>query len=98
GLGTAPIDGQDDLLLPERVLRLVLIGVRVRVRQTSVDRKGKPRGFITEVIQHRVKQLIGKLSVHDGAYFIQPHNPTQLQPSPLEKELVEPAQANVGDE
>ncbi|MGM7340095.1 ribonuclease R, partial [Acinetobacter baumannii] len=70
---------------------------RVRVRQTSVDRKGKPWGFITEVIQHRVKQLIGKLSVHEGEYFIQPNNPNQHQPIPLEKELVEHAKANVGD-
>ncbi|MFP0656300.1 ribonuclease R [Acinetobacter baumannii] len=97
GLGTAHIDGQDDLLLPERELRLVFNGDRVRVRQTSVDRKGKPWGFITEVIQHRVKQLIGKLSVHDGEYFIQPNNPNQHQPIPLEKELVEHAKANVGD-
>ncbi|HAV6040429.1 TPA: ribonuclease R, partial [Acinetobacter baumannii] len=86
-----------DLLLPERELRLVFNGDRVRVRQTSVDRKGKPWGFITEVIQHRVKQLIGKLSVHDGEYFIQPNNPNQHQPIPLEKELVEHAKANVGD-
>lgn len=97
GLGTAHIDGQDDLLLPERELRLVFNGDRVRVRQTSVDRKGKPWGFITEVIQHRVKQLIGKLSVHDGEYFIQPNNPNQHQPIPLEKELVEHAKANIGD-
>ncbi|MGK7732134.1 ribonuclease R, partial [Acinetobacter baumannii] len=97
GLGTAHIDGQDDLLLPERELRLVFNGDRVRVRQTSVDRKGKPWGFITEVIQHRVKQLIGKLSVHEGEYFIQPNNPNQHQPIPLEKELVEHAKANVGD-
>ncbi|MBZ0350846.1 ribonuclease R, partial [Acinetobacter baumannii] len=61
------------------------------------DRKGKPWGFITEVIQHRVKQLIGKLSVHEGEYFIQPNNPNQHQPIPLEKELVEHAKANVGD-
>lgn len=85
------------MLLPERELRLVFNGDRVRVRQTSVDRKGKPWGFITEVIQHRVKQLIGKLSVHDGEYFIQPNNPNQHQPIPLEKELVEHAKANVGD-
>lgn len=85
GLGTAHIDGQDDLLLPERELRLVFNGDRVRVRQTSVDRKGKPWGFITEVLQHRVKQLIGKLSIHEGEYFIQPNNPNQHQPIPLEK-------------
>ncbi|MDO3657584.1 ribonuclease R [Acinetobacter genomosp. 15BJ] len=97
GLGTANIAGQDDILLPERELRLVFNGDRVKVRQTSVDRKGKPWGFISEVVQHRVKQIIGKLSEHEGEYFIQPANPNQHQPITLEKELIEHANAKVGD-
>ena len=70
GLGSAHIDGQNDLLLPERELRLVFNGDRVKVRQTSVDRKGKGWGFITEVTQHRVKQLIGKVAEHEGEFHI----------------------------
>ncbi|ENX38064.1 ribonuclease R [Acinetobacter sp. NIPH 2100] len=97
GLGTANISGQEDVLLPERELRLVFNGDRVKVRQTSVDRKGKPWGFITEVVQHRVKQIIGKLSEHEGEYFIQPSNPNQHQPITLEKELIKHANAKVGD-
>ena len=65
GLGTANIAGQDDVLLPERELRLVFNGDRVKVRQTSVDRKGKAWGFITEVVQRRVKQIIGKVAEHE---------------------------------
>jgi ribonuclease R len=72
GMGTANISGQDDLLLPERELRQVFNGDRVKVRQTSVDRKGKAWGFITEVVQHRVKQVIGKVCQHEGEYFVQP--------------------------
>ncbi|MFH4189059.1 ribonuclease R, partial [Acinetobacter baumannii] len=34
---------------------------------------------------------------HEGEYFIQPNNPNQHQPIPLEKELVAHAKANVGD-
>lgn len=97
GFGSAHIDGQNDLLLPERELRLVFNGDRVKVRQTSVDRKGKAWGFITEVTQHRVKQLIGKLVVHEGEYFLQPSAPNAHQPIPLEKELIEHAQAKVGE-
>ncbi len=97
GLGSAHIDGQTDLLLPERELRLVFNGDRVTVRQSSVDRKGKAWGFITEVLQRRVKQVIGKLNVHDGEYFLQPSAPNAHQPIPLEKELVEHAKVNVGD-
>ncbi|MDD2945186.1 ribonuclease R [Acinetobacter haemolyticus] len=97
GLGSASIADHEDLLLPERELRLVFNGDRVKVRQTSVDRKGKPWGFITEVVQHRVKQIIGKVAVHDGEYFIQPANPNAHQPITLEKELIEHAQVKVGD-
>ncbi|HCO07844.1 MAG TPA: ribonuclease R [Acinetobacter ursingii] len=97
GLGTAHIDGQDDLLLPERELRLVFNGDRVKVRQTSVDRKGKGWGFITEVTQHRVKQLIGKVAEHEGEFHIQPAAPNAHQPIPLEKQLIEHAHAKVGD-
>ncbi|MEQ1369860.1 ribonuclease R [Acinetobacter schindleri] len=97
GMGTANISGQDDLLLPERELRLVFNGDRVKVRQTSVDRKGKAWGFITEVVQHRVKQVIGKVCQHEGEYFVQPASPNAHQPITLEKELIEHAQVKVGD-
>ncbi len=97
GLGIAQVDGQDDLLLPERELRLVFNGDRVKVRQTSVDRKGKPWGFISEVTQRRVKQIIGKVSCYDNEYFVQPSMPNAHQPITLEKELIEHAQIKLGD-
>lgn len=97
GLGSARIDGQNELLLPERELRLVFNGDRVKVRQTSVDRKGKAWGYIEEVTQHRVKQVIGELKEHEGEFFIQTTPPNQHQPITLEKELVDHAQAKVGD-
>lgn len=98
GFGAANLDGKkDEMLLPERELRQVFHGDKVKVQQTSIDRKGKAWGFITEVTQRRVKQLIGKLSIHDGEYFIQPSHPNAHQPITLEKELIEHAQAKVGD-
>ena len=97
GLGVANISGQNDLLLPERELRQVFNGDRVKVRQTSVDRKGKAWGFITEIVQRRVKQIIGKLCIHDGEYFIQPAMPNAHQPITLEKELVQHAKIQLGD-
>jgi len=97
GMGIAQIDGQDNLYLPERELRLVFNGDRVRVRQTSTDRKGKAWGFITEVIQRRVKQIIGQLKMYEGEYFIQPSMPNQHQPITLEKELIDYAKINLGD-
>lgn len=98
GLGVANIDGKkEEFLLPERELRQVFHGDRVKVQQTSVDRKGKAWGYITEVTQRRVKQLIGKVSEFEDEYFIQPANPNAHQPITLEKELIEHAKAKVGD-
>ena len=98
GFGSANLDGKkDEMSLPERELRQVFHGDRVKVQQTSVDRKGKAWGYITEVTQRRVKQLIGKLAIHEGEYFIQPSHPNAHQPITLEKELIEHAKANVGD-
>ena len=97
GMGTANISGQDDLLLPERELRQVFNGDRIKVRQTSIDRKGKAWGFITDIMQHRVKQVIGKVAEYEGEYFVQPAPPNAHQPITLEKELIEHAQVKVGD-
>lgn len=98
GLGVANIDGKkEEFLLPERELRQVFHGDRVKVQQTSVDRKGKAWGYITEVTQRRVKQLIGKVAEFEDEYFIQPANPNAHQPITLEKELIEHAKAKVGD-
>ena len=98
GLGVASLDGKkDEFLLPERELRQVFHGDRVKVQQTSVDRKGKAWGYITEVTQRRVKQLIGKVAEFEGEYFIQPANPNAHQPITLEKELIEHAKAKLGD-
>ncbi len=96
GMGTAHIDGKDDVMLPERELRLVFHGDRVKVRMSSVDRKGKAWGFITEVTQHRVRQLIGKVAVHENEYYIQPAQPNAHQPITLENALIEHAKAEVG--
>ncbi|MBF7683965.1 ribonuclease R [Acinetobacter sp. B5B] len=97
GFGMAQITGEDNLQLAERELRLVFNGDQIGVRKTSVDRKGKTWGHIEEIKQRRVKQLIGKLSQHEGEYFIQPPMPNQHQPITLEKELVEHAKIKLGD-
>ena len=97
GLGTASIAGQEDLLLPERELRAVFHGDSVKVQKTSTDRKGKSWGYITEITQRRVKQIIGKLCIYEDEYYIQPASPNAHQPITLEKELIEHAQANLGD-
>lgn len=97
GQGYAVIKERDDLILPERELRLVFNGDRIRVRPTSIDRRGKQQGFITEVIKHQVQQVIGELCEHEGEFFVQPSAPNTHQPITLEKELVDHAGLKVGD-
>ena len=99
GFGSASLDGgkKEEMVLPERELRQVFHGDRIKVQQTSVDRKGKAWGYITEVTQRHVKQIIGKLAEFEGEYFIQPAAPNAHQPITLEKELVEHAKVKVGD-
>ncbi|KAA8731659.1 ribonuclease R [Acinetobacter qingfengensis] len=97
GQGFAVIKDRDDLLLSERELRLVFNGDRIRVRPTSIDRRGRTQGFITEVIKHQVQQVIGELCEHEGEFYVQPSAPNTHQPVTLEKELVEHAGLRVGD-
>lgn len=97
GFGFAVIKDHEDLVLTERELRLVFNGDRIRVRPTSIDRRGKTQGFITEVIKHQVKQVIGVLAEHEGEFFVQAAAPNNHQPITLEKELVEHAKIKVGD-
>ncbi len=97
GQGFAVIKERDDLILTERELRQVFHGDRIRVRPTSVDRRGKSQGFITEVIKHQVQQLIGELCEHEDEFYVQPSAPNTHQPITLEKELVQHAGLKVGD-
>lgn len=97
GQGFAVIKDHHDLVLTERELRLVFHGDRIRIRPTSIDRRGKQQGFITEVIKHQVQQIIGELCEHEGEFFIQPNTPNTHQPITLEKELVEHASLKIGD-
>jgi Exoribonuclease R len=73
GSGTANISGEDDLLLPERELRQVFNGDRVKVRQTSVDRKGKPGALLPKscsIVSNR--SLVKCLNMKANTLFSQP--------------------------
>lgn len=96
GVGTAKLDNGEEVILSERELRLVFHGDRVKVRKSRTDSKGT-WGFISEVIQHRVKQVLGVLEQHKNEFYLQPRYLNQHQPIPLEKELIEHAKVKVGD-
>ncbi|MFB2538287.1 MULTISPECIES: ribonuclease R [unclassified Acinetobacter] len=97
GFGFAVIADHEDFLLPERELRLVFNGDRIKVKSASVDRRGRIQGYISEVTQRQVKELIGIVAEHEEEFYVQPNGINQHQPITLEKQLVEHAGLKVGD-
>lgn len=96
GLGIARLDGGDQVYLPERELRLVFQGDRVKIRKSRIE-PANTWGFITEVLQRRVKDMIGELKQNHEGYYIQSRHLNQHQPIPLEDELIAHANVQVGD-
>lgn len=97
GFGFVVLDGQVDIFLPEREMRLVFNGDVVKVRQNGTDRRGRMTGFIVEVVSRQQKEIIGKLIEHEGEFFIQPAQPNAHQPIALEPEQVANAGLKPGD-
>lgn len=97
GFGFVVLEGQLDIFLPEREMRLVFNGDIVKVRQNGTDRRGRMTGFIVEVVERQQRELIGKLVAHEGDYFVQPAQPNAHQPIALEPEQVASAGLKPGD-
>ena len=57
-----PDDGQLDIFLSEREMTRVMHGDRVLVRVLGTDRRGRPEGQITEVLERATRHVIGKWS------------------------------------
>lgn len=97
GFGFVVLDGQMDIFLPEREMRLVFNGDIVKVRQNGTDRRGRMTGYIVEVVEHQQRELIGKVVEHEGDYFVQPAQPNGHQPIALEPEQIANAGLKPGD-
>lgn len=97
GFGFVVLEGQMDIFLPEREMRLVFNGDIVKVRQNGTDRRGRMTGFVVEVVEHQQRELIGKVVEHEGDYFVQPAQPNGHQPIALEPEQIASAGLKPGD-
>ncbi|MDH3692515.1 MAG: ribonuclease R [Gammaproteobacteria bacterium] len=67
-----PDDGQGDLYLPPRSMRKVLHGDYVIAAVTGVDRSGRRKGSVVEVIERRHQKVVGRYFNEDGASFVVP--------------------------
>ncbi|MGY1408950.1 MULTISPECIES: ribonuclease R [unclassified Luteimonas] len=62
----------DDLFLPPAEMRKVMHGDRAMASVTGLDRRGRREGVIVEVLERRVKRLIGRFTVDSGISFVVP--------------------------
>ncbi len=67
-------DGQPDIYLPSNEMRAVLHKDRVKVRVVRYDRKGRPEGRVTEILERSSTPLIGRLLQESGVWLVAPED------------------------
>ncbi len=69
-----PEDGSADMFLSEKEMHQVLHGDVVLVRQSGVDRRGRPEAKIVEVLQRGNNRVVGRLYEEHGIQFVVAEN------------------------
>ncbi len=67
-------DGGADLYLPPNEMRAVLHRDRVKARIVRYDRKGRPEGRVTEIIERPPQPIIGRLLQESGVWLVAPED------------------------
>lgn len=67
-------DGQPDIYLPSNEMRAVLHKDRVKARIVRLDRKGRPEGRVTEIIERPNAPIIGRLLQESGVWLVAPED------------------------
>lgn len=67
-------DGQPDIYLPSNEMRAVLHKDRVKARIVRMDRKGRPEGRVTEIIERSNAPIIGRLLQESGVWLVAPED------------------------
>lgn len=70
-----PDDGEDDLLLPARQMRVLFHEDRIVARVTGMDRRNRRIGALAELLERPVEQVVGKLAIEHGIGYLVPDNP-----------------------
>ena len=74
GYGFLLPDEGDDVFLPEKEMQKVLLGDRVQVRVTGLDRRGRPEGTSVEVLARANTHVIGRLVHENGVWLVVPED------------------------
>ncbi|MBL0944317.1 MAG: ribonuclease R [Hydrogenophaga sp.] len=67
-------DGQPDIYLPSNEMRAVLHKDRVKARIVRLDRKGRPEGRVTEILERSDAPIIGRLLQESGVWLVAPED------------------------
>ena len=67
-------DGQADIYLPSNEMRAVLHKDRVKARIVRLDRKGRPEGRVTEIVERSSAPIIGRLLHESGVWLVAPED------------------------
>jgi ribonuclease R len=67
-------DGQADIYLPSNEMRAVLHKDRVKARIVRLDRKGRPEGRVTEIVERSNSPIIGRLLQESGVWLVAPED------------------------
>ncbi len=69
-----PDTGGKDLYLSDKEMRTILHGDRVLVREINIDKKGKRKGVLVEVLERAHAQLVGRYYEEKGIAYVVPDN------------------------
>ena len=67
-------DGEADIYLPPNEMRAVLHKDRVKARIVRHDRKNRPEGRITEIVERSSNPIIGRLLHESGVWLVAPED------------------------
>ncbi len=67
-------DGQPDIYLPPNEMRAVLHRDRVKARIVRLDRRGRPEGRVTEIMERSPHPIIGRLLQEGGVWLVAPED------------------------
>ena len=67
-------DGEPDVYLPPNEMRAVLHRDRVKARIVRLDRRGRPEGRVTEIIERASAPIIGRLLQESGVWLVAPED------------------------
>ena len=75
-----PDDAAASVYLPSQQLREVMHGDRVAVRVEGPGFRGRPQGVIVEVLERRMREVVGRLYVEAGVAYVVARQPAHHSP------------------